>query len=129
MLASKAANWGQEDQQRDSFREDDAPYQPISQRVGGLTYAEGEEAAFAVDASRADAHRVPAHLVQHHSDAVDLVGLDADRSGTENNMMVEDNMIQESALFINYVIWWFCTRETAGQGFESHQMMIVTYVA
>ena len=42
----------------------------------GLAHAEGEEGALAVDPPGADAHGVPAHLVQDHSDPVDLVGVD-----------------------------------------------------
>ena len=52
-----------------SFGENDAPYQPISQT------------SFAVDSSCANAHRVPAHLVEHHPNAVHLVGFDIDGSG------------------------------------------------
>ena len=64
-----------------SFGENDAPYQPISQSVRGLTDAESEETSFAVDSSCANAHRVPAHLVEHHPNAVHLVGFDIDGSG------------------------------------------------
>ena len=39
----------------------------------GLAHAEGEEGPLAVDPPGADAHGVPAHLVQHHTN---LVGLD-----------------------------------------------------
>ena len=52
------------------------PYQPISEGVIRLADAEGEEASVGVDSSRADAHRIPANFVQHHSNSVHLVGLD-----------------------------------------------------
>ena len=40
----------------------------------GLTHTEGEEGPLAVDPPGTDTHGVPAHLVQHHPDPVDLVG-------------------------------------------------------
>ena len=46
----------------------------------GLTHTEGEEGPLAVDPPGADAHGVPAHLVQHHPDPVDLVGVHQHRS-------------------------------------------------
>ena len=41
-----------------------------------LAHAEGEEGSLGVDPPSADPHGVPAHLVQHHSDPVDLVSVD-----------------------------------------------------
>ena len=50
----------------------DGPDESVPERVVGLADAEGEEAVVAPDPPRADSHRVPAHLVQHHPDPVDL---------------------------------------------------------
>ena len=55
-----------------SLREYDGPDESVPEGVVGLADAEGEEAVVALDPPRADPHRVPAHLVQHHPDPVHL---------------------------------------------------------
>ncbi len=60
---------------KNSLGEDYGSDEAVSEGVIGLSDTVREEAALAVDPPRAHARRVPAHLVQHHSDAIDLVRL------------------------------------------------------
>ena len=55
-----------------SLGEYDGPDESVPEGVVGLADAEGEEAVVALDPARADPHRVPADLVQHHPDPVHL---------------------------------------------------------
>ena len=55
-----------------SLGEYDGPDESVPEGVVGLADAEGEEAVVALDPPRADAHRVPADLVQHHPDPINL---------------------------------------------------------
>ena len=52
--------------------------EPISKGICGLTYAKCKEASLTVNSAGTDTHGVPSNLVEHHTDAIDLVRLDVD---------------------------------------------------
>ena len=52
--------------------------EPISKGICGLAYAKCKEASLTVNSAGTDTHGVPSNLVEHHTDAIDLVRLDVD---------------------------------------------------